>query len=142
MSLDLGDLESLAAALGLLGSGGSLSTDWFSRPGHYLTQMLRDQHQREALVAFVSDLLSEGQPSTDAQGRQWLPVAHSGNDAFTAYGVIGQTGSVVEIGVGVRVDVTTSGGVHCTAEVHAPLFGQPVWRGRGDGAAAAPAAAG
>ena len=125
MSLDLGDLAALAAALGLLDDGGNLAPDWFSRPGHYLTQVLREAHQRESLVTFAGDLLGGGQPVADDKGRQWLPVAHAGSDAFTVYAVIGPDGPVIEAGAGTRVDVASAGGVRCQAEVHVPLFGQP-----------------
>ena len=125
MSLDLGDLAALASALGLLDDGGNLASDWFSRPGHYLTQVLREAHQRESLVTFAGDLLGGGQPVADDKGRQWLPVAHAGSDAFTVYAVIGPDGPVIEAGAGTRVDVTSAGGVRCQAEVHVPLFGQP-----------------
>ena len=83
MSLDLGDLATLASALGLLDDGGNLAPDWFSRPGYYLTQVLREAHQRESLVTFAGDLLGGGQPVADSQGRQWLPVAHAGDSAQT-----------------------------------------------------------
>ena len=125
MSLDLGDLATLASALGLLDDGGNLAPDWFSRPGYYLTQVLREAHQRESLVTFAGDLLGGGQPVADSQGRQWLPVAHAGGSAFTVYAVIGPDGPVIETGAGVRLDVTSAGGVRCQAEVHVPLFGQP-----------------
>ena len=125
MSLDLGDLATLASALGLLDDRGNLAPDWFSQPGHYLTQVLREAHQRESLVTFAGDLLGGGQPVADSQGRQWLPVAHAGGSVFTVYAVIGPDGPVIEAGAGARLDVTSAGGVRCQAEVHVPLFGQP-----------------
>ncbi len=125
MSLDLGDLSTLASALGLLDGGGNLAPDWFSRPGHYLTQVLREAHQRESLVTFAGDLLGGGQPVADDQGRQWLPVARADGSVFTVYAVIGPDGPVIGAGAGVRVDLTSAGGVRCQAEVHVPLFGQP-----------------
>ena len=125
MSLDLGDLATLASALGLLNDRGNLAPDWFSQPGHYLTQVLREAHQRESLVTFAGDLLGGGQPVADSQGRQWLPVAHAGGSVFTVYAVIGPDGPVIEAGAGARLDVTSAGGVRCQAEVHVPLFGQP-----------------
>ena len=132
MSLDLGDLATLASALGLLDDGGNLAPDWFSRPGYYLTQVLREAHQRESLVTFAGDLLGGGQPVADSQGRQWLPVAHAGGSAFTVYAVIGPDGPVIEAGAGARLDVTSAGGVRCQAEVHVPLFGQPTAGGAAD----------
>lgn len=39
MSLELGDLEGLAVALGLMDSDGELVGDWFTRPGHYLSSV-------------------------------------------------------------------------------------------------------
>jgi hypothetical protein len=125
VSLDLGDLATLASALGLLNDRGDLTTDWFSQPGDYLTQVLREAHQREALVTFAGDLLGGGQPVADSKGRQWLPVAHAGDGVFTVYAVIGPDGPVIEAGAGARLDVTSAGGVRCQAEVHVPLFGQP-----------------
>ncbi len=129
MSLDLGDLATLASALGLLDDRGNLAPDWFSRPGHYLTQVLREAHQRQSLVTFAGDLLGGGQPVADDKGRQWLPVAHTGDGVFTVYAVIGPDGPVIEAGIGARLDVTSAGGVRCQAEVHVPLFGQPAGGG-------------
>ena len=100
MSLDLGDLAALASALGLLDDGGNLAPDWFSRPGHYLTEVLREAHQRESLVTFAGDLLGGGHPVADSQGRQWLPIAHAGSSVFTVFAVIGPDGPVIEAGAG------------------------------------------
>ena len=55
MSLDLGDLRDLAGALGLLDDHDNLVTDWFSRPGHYLSSVLRDEHQRTALLTIAGE---------------------------------------------------------------------------------------
>ncbi len=125
MSLDLGDLEELAAALGLVADD-TLVTDWFARPGHYLSSMLREQRQRDALVAFTDRMLGGDDASTDAQGRQWLPLVGVGDGAFAAYAVIEVAGGRVQVGAGARVDVTSQSGVRCAVEAVAPLFGQPL----------------
>src|SRR5690606_40261072 len=54
---DLGELSSLATALGLAESNGSFRDDWLSRPGHYLGRALADETQRDALIAFIDDVL-------------------------------------------------------------------------------------
>ncbi len=124
MSLDLGDLEELAVALGLVDDS-SLVADWFARPGHYLSSMLRE-HQRDALVAFVDQMLGGDDATTDARGRQWLPLVTVDAGTFTAYAVIEVTGGRVQIGAGARVDVTSGSGVRCAVQAVVPLFAQPL----------------
>src|SRR5262249_9718085 len=68
MSVDLGDLAGLATALGLVDDG-DLVPDWFARPGDYLSSMLREPGQREALVAFVDEMLGGDEAGADDQGR-------------------------------------------------------------------------
>jgi len=126
MSLDLGELGGLASAIGLVDSNGDLVTDWFQSPGDYLTSVLRDTHQRESLVAFVDDVLGGEEASTDAAGRQWLPLVTVEGGAFSAYAVLEADGSRVTTGVGARVRVTTASGVGCTVDAHLPLFAQPI----------------
>ena len=126
MSLDLGELGGLASALGLLDDGGNLVTDWFQKPGDYLSSVLRDAHQRESLVSFVDDVLGGQEASTDSNGRQWLPLVTVEDGAFSAYAVLDAGGSSVVTGVGARVRVTSGSGVACSVDAHLPLFAQPV----------------
>ncbi len=126
MSTDLGDLAGLATALGLLDDDGDLVADWFTRPGDYLSSVLRVPHQREALVAFVDEMLGGDEAVTDAAGRQWLPLVDVENGAFSAYAVLQADSERVTVGAGVRVLVTSESGVRCAVEAVAPLFTQPL----------------
>ena len=126
MSLDLGDLADLATALGLLDGDGGLTADWFAKPGSYLTSVLRNPSQRDALLTVVGDLLGGGSSTTDAAGRRWLPIVRVPGGAFAGYATVTTGSTAVEIGAGIRVDVTSAGGVGCSAQVHVPLFAQPL----------------
>jgi hypothetical protein len=124
MSVDLGDLAGLATALGLVDDG-DLVPDWFARPGDYLSSVLREPGQREALVAFVDEMLGGDEAGTDDQGRQWLPLITVGAGRFTACAVIQPEAGRVVVGVGLRVAVTSASGVGCDVEAVVPLFAQP-----------------
>ncbi|MFZ0157657.1 MAG: hypothetical protein WAL50_01395, partial [Kineosporiaceae bacterium] len=128
MSLDLGDLAGLATALGLVDDG-DLVPDWFARPGDFLSRILRDQQQREALVEFVDEMLGGDESSTDSLGRQWLPLVSVDGGTFTAYAVLETAGGRVVIGAGARVGVTSASGVRCEVQALVPLFAQPLTGG-------------
>jgi large repetitive protein len=122
VSLELGAIERLAVALGLMDAAGDLVGDWFSRPAHYLSSILADDEQREALLEFVDDVLGGAENTTDAAGRRWVPVADVEAGKFVAAVVVEELEDEVHIGVGVRTSVTTQSGVGVAAEAMVPLF--------------------
>lgn len=70
---DLGVLGNLAEAIGIF-EGGSPNSDWIGRPDHYLARMLSDDDQRQALVAFIDEVLGGSEAISAPGGKTWLPV--------------------------------------------------------------------
>ena len=54
---DLGVLGKLGKALGVFNADGNANPGWFGNPQEYLTDILTDENQREALIAFVDEVL-------------------------------------------------------------------------------------
>ena len=116
---DLGVLADLAEALGLTNDG-AFEAEWLSDPGKHLGAMLANQRQRDALIAFVDEVLGGAQRSTGPDGSTWLPIAQASNPAVTVYAVFDdRAADSVAIGVGVRV-VSTAPAASLSA--HVPLF--------------------
>ena len=130
LSVDLGGVDRLAAALGLVDDGG-LVGDWFSRPGDYLSSVLSDDEQRTALLEFVDEILGDATQKTDDEGWAWVPVVDVEEGALTVSVVVEELPAAVHVGVGLRLDLTTQSGVGVEAEVLVPLFASA----RGDGPA-------
>jgi len=84
----LGDLQELARALGLIDGSDNFRTDWLSQPGRYLSTVLADEAQRNALVGFLDEILGSGNVETDANGLVWLPLASSTAPQFKVYIVL------------------------------------------------------
>ncbi|MHB1170507.1 MAG: hypothetical protein ACYC28_14615, partial [Longimicrobiales bacterium] len=104
---DLGELSALATALGLAEANGSFRDDWLSRPGHYLGRTLADETQRDALLAFIDDVLGGAQRDEDAEGRVWLPLFSETNPSITVFLVLDdRPADHVRIGIGVSMDTT------------------------------------
>ena len=80
VSADLGEIKNLATALGLVDAGGDFRGDWLSRPGDYLSSVLADAGQRDALVAFVDEALGGEAREQDPDGLVWLPIVSSENN--------------------------------------------------------------
>ena len=122
MSLDLGDLATLATAIGLVDANGPVD-GWFADPGRHLSRVLANPVQRQALVELVDDLLGGSDATTDAQGVSWLPLVDVDGGAFRLFATLQETtgGATVRVGVGVRVRVE-AGGVACEVDAHVPLF--------------------
>jgi hypothetical protein len=117
---DLGELGHLATALGILDAGGDFNDDWLSAPGDYLSRVLANQTQRDALVAFVDEVLGGEERQTDADGLVWLPIVSHDNPRITFYLVLDASpANSVSIGVGVLL--TTSATASLTT-LHVPLF--------------------
>jgi hypothetical protein len=133
VSVDLGGIDRLAAAIGLVDGDGALVADWFSRPGNYLSSVLADDAQRTALIEFVDEILGDSAQTTDEAGRAWVPIADVDDGEFTVAVVIEELASEVHVGVGVRLDRTSQSGVGVEAEAFVPLFASA----RGDGPAPA-----
>jgi len=105
-SASLGDIGSLATAIGLL-AGGSIDTTWFSDPGGHVKQILRNQPQRDALVTFVTDALGDqAAPVTDDPGRTWVPLLKltPGSDLFL---VLEPNTRGVVVSLGARIGIQT-----------------------------------
>ncbi|MGZ6652359.1 MAG: hypothetical protein ACXVHB_33680, partial [Solirubrobacteraceae bacterium] len=83
MSVDLGGIDRLATAIGLVDGDGALVGDWFSRPGNYLSSVLADDAQRTALLEFVDEILGDSAQTTDEAGRAWVPIADVEDGEFT-----------------------------------------------------------
>jgi hypothetical protein len=123
VSLDLGDLEDLATAVGLVDADGTPVESWFADPGTHLSRVLANPVQRQALVSFVDDLLGGDDATTDENGVSWLPVVEAGDGAFRLFVTLAETsgGATIRVGVGVRVRVA-AGGVECAVDAQVPLF--------------------
>ncbi|MBA3553328.1 MAG: hypothetical protein H0W29_01020, partial [Gemmatimonadales bacterium] len=118
-----GDLTDLAVAIGLVRPDGSFNSDWLTRPGDYLAGVLADDGQRQALLAFAASALAGEPPTTDADGRRWLPVAEidrPGKPLVRLFVVVDdRAAGFVATGVGARLEVAAP---HLVADLHIPLF--------------------
>ena len=95
----LGELLDLAKALGVADDGDQLNGDWFADPGHYVSRMLREQAQRDALLRALEAMLAQERPvEPDDAGRQWVPVVSHGG--LTVYVVVTPGADGCELGLG------------------------------------------
>ncbi|MEO8297829.1 MAG: hypothetical protein ABI574_08480, partial [Burkholderiales bacterium] len=116
---DLGVIGNLAEALGLT-SGGNFRDDWLADPGRYLGRMLANPLQRDALVAFIDEVLGGAERSTGPDGSVWLPLAQASDPSVTVYFVIDDRAvDAVAIGLGVKVASATP---QASLSAHVPLF--------------------
>ncbi len=101
-----GDLADLLRALGLAETDGALNEDWLANPIDYLRTILSAEHQREAFLRVIEDLLEE-ESEIDAEGHVWLPIVATDDGAATFYFVIDDAPvGEVHIGLGVRLKTT------------------------------------
>jgi hypothetical protein len=101
---DLGDIRNLATALGLINGSGGFQEDWLTKPGDYLSDVLANQAQREALVAFLDDALGGSERRTDNKGRVWLPIIEGDDPDISFYMVLDESPSnFVHIGLGIAI---------------------------------------
>ena len=70
---DFGEMRDLLRALGLVNGSDGFNSDWIANPDDYLKDMLADQGQRQALLAFVSTVRG-GPIERDPEGRQWIEL--------------------------------------------------------------------
>lgn len=123
MSLRAADLDvlgDLAGAIGLTDESGSFRADWLSNPGEYLSSVLADEHQRDALVAFVDNVLGGEERTTADDGTTWLPIVERTAPDCHLYVVLDDRPSAyVGIGVGVRMSADNPA---ASITAHVPLF--------------------
>ena len=116
---DLGDVERLARAIGLLRDDG-FNEDWLSNPARYLGSVLSDDAQRAALLGAVDDLLGGGDRETDAQGLIWLPLFERDDPALAFAAVVDERATdYIAIGIGVKLSGEAP---HAAMRLHIPLF--------------------
>jgi hypothetical protein len=116
----------LGRALGILGEDGAANPTWFEDPvgngsnAHGLRDLLRDDGQREALVAFVDEVL--GPPQREEHGQAvWVPLFRNATPQVTIYAVIEARGDVVHVGVGFE-HATIGAAPTVETRLHARLF--------------------
>src|SRR5262249_7919031 len=118
-SIDLGEIQDLARAIGLADSSGGFRSDWLSRPGDYLSTVLADDTQRNALIDFVDQVLKI-EREADADGLIWLQVAENKDPDVKVYVVLDPTAAdYVAVGVGVRLKTAP---VVSDTSTYVPLF--------------------
>jgi hypothetical protein len=116
----------LAQALGILDSSGSANSAWFSDPvgngsnPRGLRSILGNDTQREALVAFVDEVLG---PPERAQREDavWVPLFRESAPALTIFAVVKAVAGVVHLGVAIE-HTTTGAGPTVATRVHVPVF--------------------
>jgi hypothetical protein len=117
---DLDVLGDLAAALGLVDANGSFREDWLAKPGDYLSAVLAEPHQREALVTFVDTVLGGSTSSRAADGTVWLPIVERTAPDFHLFVVLDdRPATYVGIGLGVRLSAEAP---TASVSAHVPLF--------------------
>jgi hypothetical protein len=117
-----GDVAQLATALGVLGSDGSISTDFFADPAGTMSDTLRDATRRQALLSFLDDVLGDSAPQVDEAGATWTPIFQL-TDPVRLYLVTAQVATGITIGVGVRG--ATSGSPSAEGHLSLPLLLMP-----------------
>ena len=113
-----GDIAELATALGVLGSDGSISTDFFVDPATTMGGMLRDGTRREALLKFLDDVLGGAAPQVEESTATWTPIFKLSADVHL-YLVTNQLADGISLGIGVRG--ATSGTPHAEGRLSLPL---------------------
>jgi hypothetical protein len=119
-AINLGEIEDLARALGLLDNNGDIRSDWLSRPGDYLSTVVADDTQRGALIKFVDQILNEPTAEPDPDGLIWMQIAQNPSPKVTVYLVLDPTHSDY-VGLGAGVKLTTSPSESSTS-VYVPIF--------------------
>jgi hypothetical protein len=117
---DLGVLGNLAVALGLFTPGGSPNPSWFGDPETSLSNMLSDNDQRAALIAFVDEAMGGADRTTDPRGVVWLPIVHIDDPDLTIAVTIDDTPAEgLHIGLGISVRTSNP---HSESTLAVPLF--------------------
>ncbi|WP_298838161.1 DUF6603 domain-containing protein [uncultured Roseobacter sp.] len=127
---EFGDTSDLLSALGLVDEDGNFNSDWLANPETYLKSILANDHQREALLAFVTAIRG-GEAERDSENRLWVEIfaeALPGTGRIAFFLVVDDApSSEVHISVGVRFETQAP----LTASRSALMF--PLFRaGKGD----------
>ena len=118
---DLGELTQLATALGLVDGSGDFRDDWLSRPGHYLSSVLADPAQRDAMVSFVDDVLggARRRHRTTSCGCR----SSSTTIRMSAFSLCWtRDPRHIAIGIGVRLTSGPPAAPTSTTQLHIPVF--------------------
>lgn len=118
-SSDLGVLGNLAKALGLFDAAGKPNQNWFAHPEDSLKNMLANEAQRAALIAFVDDALGGADRSSEA-GVIWLPIVAI-EDPPLAVAITVDEGQSDGLHIGLGLRVTTTDPASATT-LAVPLF--------------------
>src|SRR4029079_14685133 len=119
---DLGELTQLATALGLVDGSGDFRDDWLSRPGHYLSSVLADPAQRDAMVSFVDDVLGGAKAQTQ-DDVVWLPIVEHDDPHVSFFAVLdSRPATPIAIGIGVRLTSGPPAAPTSTTQLHVPVF--------------------
>ena len=123
---ELDAFGALAKALGILNDSGDPNDKWFADPvgtssnPNGLQDILADDHQRDALLTFVDEVLGAPDRSTRG-GATWVPLFHENSPNVTIFAVIKPVAGAVNIGIG--FEHTMSGAAPKVAtRVHVPIF--------------------
>ncbi len=116
---DLGEIGSLAKAIGLINGSGHFQEDWLTRPGDYLSSVLANEAQRAALMAFLDAALGGSERRNDSAGRIWLPIIEESSPDITFYIVVDEKTDHVRLGLGVGIRTTSP---NSETTFHLPLF--------------------
>ncbi|HSQ28716.1 MAG TPA: DUF6603 domain-containing protein [Gemmatimonadaceae bacterium] len=104
---DLGVLGNLAVALGLFTPTGDPNPSWFGNPEASLKNILANDDQRAAIIAFVDEAMGGADRTTDPHGVVWLPIVSLDDpDLTVAITVDDKQPDGIHIGVGLLVRTT------------------------------------
>ncbi|MDB5750809.1 MAG: putative transcriptional activator SRCAP-like protein, partial [Ramlibacter sp.] len=122
---DLGVLGNLAKALGIFDAHGNPNQGWFANPEAALKNMLANEAQRSALIAFVDDAMGGADRSAEA-GVTWLPIVEIDEPPLSLAVTIDEGRSEgLHIGLGLRVSTTDP--------TSATTLAVPLFRAKKDG---------
>lgn len=105
---DLGVLANLAIALGVFTPSGDPNPDWFGNPEASLANVLANDDQRHALLAFIEEAMGGAGRTTDSRGVVWLPVVHVDDPDLTISITVDESHHD-GLHVGLAVSVRTTG---------------------------------
>ncbi|MDQ3009337.1 MAG: hypothetical protein M3X11_01335, partial [Acidobacteriota bacterium] len=104
---DLGVLNNLAIALGVFTPAGDPNPSWFGDPEASLKNMLANEAQRDALLAFVDEAMGGADRTTDPRGVVWLPIVRLNDPDLTIAITVDETpADGLHIGLGLSVRTT------------------------------------
>jgi hypothetical protein len=106
---DLGVLGNLAVALGLFTPNGQPNPSWFGHPEESLKNILTNDDQRAAIIAFVDEAMGGADRTTDPHGVVWLPIVSLDDPDLTVAITVDDKApdGTIHIGVGLLVRTTS-----------------------------------